>query len=339
MDTDWKSLQSDIAEIMESCGDDKSWQAIVNRLSPLQSKIADVQTAAEQKAAAHKMWLEHLEACDAAHEKIAQLEEKLANADLTPDQMSQLRTDLESAREQLRDLEEHEAEMKAALQEADVVFKDRSTEEAVDTRLAVDMLLTKVAGTGMQLGEKSERLAQITDARQRFDETKETLGEDLEKLRENVASAEVVDFSLQGVKDMIENLRAAQMQQMNSEALHEQLQTISRQLAAVDPLSVNQARAEVGQIEADWHNVAALTSQKLDDAVAVAECWEAFDDTKKAVSDALKKAESVLESTGTPCSSLEQMKKAVELLKVCTHFMEFVVFFFVVFFDKLIAFC
>jgi chromosome segregation ATPase len=205
-----------------------------------------------------------------------------------------------------------------ALKEADVVFKDRSTEKTVDTRMAVEMLLSKIAESDMQLGEKSEKLAQITDARQRFGKAKETLVDDLEKLREDIASVEIVDYSAQGIKDMIENLRAAQLKQTQSEPMQERLHTISKQLAAVDPLSVNQAKAEIGRIEADWHAVAALTSQKLDDAAAAAECWDAFDDTKKVVDGAIKKAESVLESTSAPCSSLEQLKNVVASLKVHT---------------------
>lgn len=314
IDADWETLQSDIAEILENYDDDDNWRAILERLSPLQSKLGEVQNSVEQKSTAHKMWLEHSESCAAAQENIARLEEKLADANLSSDQVSQLRAELEAAREQLGQLEQHEADMKEALAEADVVFKDRSTEEVVDARWAIETLLNKVADTGLQLGEKSDKLAHIAETRQQFDEVKETLTGDLEKLRDVVESAEITDLSADGIRDVIERLRSAQLQQSRNTPVHDRLHRVSQHLASVDPLSVNQSKTELGHIEADWQAVAALTAERLDCATTVAQRWEEYDDSKRTVDDTLKSVEAVLEAK-KPCESLQELKTRVDMLK------------------------
>jgi len=318
MDDEWTKLQSEIVGILGNSEADPSWQAIIANLNPVHAKLTEVQSAVKHKSLAYNMWLKHARQCADAHERISQLEGALYNAELTPGEMAQLQSDLELARDQLKELDLHEAKMKITLKEADIVFKDRSTESAVDTRSDVERLLSKVADTGLHLSDKSEKLAQITETRQQFDAVKETLACDLEKLREQVEGAQVKEFTRQSVKDVIEQLRQVQLQQSISATRQHQLQTISEHLAAVDPVSVNQAKAEFSVIEADWHAMAACVSQRLDSAVEAEQQWEAFDDTKTAMNDTLKKTVFLLQDN-TPCDSLQLLQKRVEFLKVCLY--------------------
>lgn len=144
MDTDWKTLESDVAELLANCESEADRQMILERLSPIKTKLEQVQTTVEHKAAVHQKWVEHFDACASTKDKILQLQDSLANKNLTVEEISELRAELDDAKDQLRELESHQPEMAALMADADVVFKDRSTQQAVDIGADVEKMLMDV---------------------------------------------------------------------------------------------------------------------------------------------------------------------------------------------------
>jgi len=144
MDTDWKTLESDVAELLANCDNEADRQMILERLSPIKTKLEQVQNIVEHKAAVHQKWVEHSDVCAATKDKIQRLQDSLANKNLTVEEISELRVELDEARDQLRELESHQPEMAAMMADAEVVFKDRSTQKVVDIGADVQKMLNDV---------------------------------------------------------------------------------------------------------------------------------------------------------------------------------------------------
>jgi hypothetical protein len=150
-DAKWNAVESEMAELLAGCESDEERQAILKHLAPIKSKLSDVKCVVDLKAAAHSVLVEYTEACNEASGKIAHLQDALLSADLSPDQILELRSDLEMARDQLRLLESRKPEIEAIIADADVVIRDPSSHEIVDMWKDCEELLADIGKGDVKL--------------------------------------------------------------------------------------------------------------------------------------------------------------------------------------------
>ena len=155
-------MEADIAELLASCETEAERQMILERLTPIKTKLEQIQSNVEQKTAVHRKWVEHTEACAAVKDKIHQLKMSLANENLTVDEISQLQSELATAKEQLMELESKQPELASLMADAEVVFKDRTTDRAVDIGADVKQLLVEADKDDAKM-KLCARIAELDD--------------------------------------------------------------------------------------------------------------------------------------------------------------------------------
>jgi predicted transcriptional regulator len=131
------------------------------------------------------MLAEHLAACKAAQDKIASIEDNLSSKKLSPEQVAQLKSSLEDAKEQLRQLESQQTEVKAKMCEAGLTCKNSVNGEVVDIAEEAQTLLAKVDKDDVKLKFcerviELERRMQETDGN--LDRLKQVYTDDLETM-------------------------------------------------------------------------------------------------------------------------------------------------------------
>lgn len=131
-DAEWNALESDMAELLANCENDEERQALLQHLAPVRSKLADIKGAVDSKAAAQSVLVEYSEACNVASDNVARLQDALLSADLDSDQILELKTNLEMAKNQLQLLESRKPEIEAIIADADIVIRNPSTQEIID---------------------------------------------------------------------------------------------------------------------------------------------------------------------------------------------------------------
>lgn len=185
MNEEQKLLTSGLNEVLACCNDDEERRCILQRLEPLRSELAAVSDDVENKAVAHRLLAEHLAACEAAREKVANIEDSLSSKDLSPEQIAELKSSLEDAKEQLKQLESQQAEVKSKMREAGLTCKESVNGEPVDIAREAQSLLAKINKDDVKL-QFCERVIALERQMQKadgdIDQLKQVYTDDLETM-------------------------------------------------------------------------------------------------------------------------------------------------------------
>jgi len=173
IDANQQSLESALAEVLACCSSEEEQQSFLQRLSPVKSELANIKRVIENKAVAHSMLADHVDACTKAQDKMAHIQNSLLDNNLSAGTVSELMIDLELTRDQLRQLEASEIEVKTRMDEAGLVCKDESTGEVVNIASRTYQLQSKIEENYVKL-KICERLV---DLKQRMQDADRDLSE------------------------------------------------------------------------------------------------------------------------------------------------------------------
>jgi len=315
MDGDWATLSASVTEVLSVCGNDKERQTVIDRTAAFSTKLAKLTHDVQAKADAHKMLASYLDTYIAAEEKASQIPKRIQDEHLTADEMSQLRADVDAVCSLLSQLEPRHPEMKAVMDKASLVMKDRTTQDALDLNTSIQKLLDYTAQCSSELDVKAEKLAKVSEAWLAYSDSKTSVQRDLQELQESISAAEVKELSLAGVRMFLEHLLVAQQCWSETSSSYERLKSAQRQLAVLDPSSVDKHENEFGQIEADRNALQSALLDSIHSAAVVIESWQSYDKTKNNVEAVCTKAKSLLLEP-VPLCSLQALQERLSHIKV-----------------------
>jgi len=323
VDGDWATLEAAVAEVLADCDNEEERQMILGRIAVVKAHLAKLLDDVEAKTIAHQMLAAHLEACNATEEKISQLLKHLQDDKLTADQILELRTDVDNARSQLLQLDSHSPEMKAVMTRANLVIKYRTTQAALNLDANIQKMLEHIDDGNSQLCLKADKLAEISETWRIYSDTKTFVQSDLQELQESVSAAEVEELSLAAIKEFMAHLLCAQKRWLKSAASFERLNSAKKQLAVLDPSSVDMTKSDCRQIETARNAFESALLGSIDSAGLVIENWQSFDETKTRIESVLTEVKSVLLKP-TQLGSLQALRERLSEIKVFLTFMAFV---------------
>lgn len=320
------TLAAAVAEVLADCDDEELQRMIFDRTALVKARMSKLIDDVEAKVTAHQMLAAHLETCSATQQKISELLTRLQDDRLTTDQILELQTDLNKVRSELSQLESHSSEVRAVMSRASLVMKDRTMQVTVNLEASIQKMLDNIDNGNAELCAKGERLAEISEARRIYHETKMTVESDLQQLQESISAAEVEELSLAGIEEFMECLLGAKKFWSQSAASYERLNSVKQQLATLDPSSVDKTEDEFVQIETVRNALEGVLLDSIERAAVVIEKWQLFDETKYQVESVLTKTKSLLLTT-TELGSLEALRERLAQTKVFCHICGFYEFY------------
>jgi len=304
-----------VTEVLIVCDNDKERQTIVDRTAAFSTRLAKFTHDVEAKADAHRMLMEYLETCTAAEEKISQIQKRIQDNHLTAGEISQLRADVDAVCSQVSQLESCHPEMKAVMDKASLIIKDRTTQVAVNLDTSIQKMLDYTAHCSSELDVKAEMLAKVSEMWLVYSDIKRSVQRDLQELQESIPTTGVEELSLVGVRVFLQHLLVAQRNFSETSANYEQLKSTKEQLAILDPSSVDKTEEEFQQIEAARNTLQSVWLDYIHSAAIVIENWQSYDKYKDNVEAVCTKAKSLL-SESVPLCSLQALRERLTRIKV-----------------------
>jgi len=315
MDGDWATLSAAVAKVVTICDDDEEWKTIVDSTTAFRAKLDKLTRDVEAKTDAHQTFAACLAGCSAAEEKISELQKRMQDDHLTADEMSQLRADVVEVHSRLSQLECRHAEMKVVMDKASLVIKDRTTQAAVDLDVRIRKMLDDVAQCSSEVDVKAEKLAEVSEMLLVYSDTKTSVQRDVQELQDSISAADVEELSLAGVIVFMDHLLVAERRWSETSASYEQLSSTIKQLAALDPSSIDKSEDEFRQIEAARNALQGVLLDNIHGAAVVIENWQSCDKIKNNVESVCTNAKSLLSEPVTLCT-LQALRERLTRTKV-----------------------
>ena len=163
-----------------------------------------------------------------------------AELDAASQELSELRRDLSEWDDKRREVD-------LLKTDAEMTIKDRPTQRILHFHVEITELLTFCDRSAVQLKEKQGQLDELSTLWSLFEEKRQQLARTIENTEQQVEGVKVKDSSLQGVKDMSDELKIIEKEFESQNPELKDFRELGHQLMAADSSNQNVAQEVLGK--------------------------------------------------------------------------------------------
>ena len=182
-----------------------------------------------------------------ARSKLKAFQAKFASNDLSQAELDAASQELAELRRDLGEWDDKRRGVDQLMTDAEMTIKDRPTQRILHFQLEITELLTYCDRSAVQLKEKQGQLDELSTLWSLFEENRRQLAGTIETTEQKVESVKVKDSSLQGVKDMSDDIKAIEKEFESHNPELKDFRELGRQLMAADPSNQNVAQEVLGK--------------------------------------------------------------------------------------------
>lgn len=270
------------------------------------------------KTEAYGAYVEFSSVLQKQENEIKSILEKLADKSLMPNEISDLQQSLSEAEGSIRDLKVSHGHLLEALNKADVVFINPSTQRIMDGSSGLEDLLETVVDKRVDLDSRKEKLIQLEENKMRFEDIQGTLSAFHKSL-----DCQILDIlgsvsgkpSLEDLQRVTEELEAAGRQLEKSDVLVQEFSRFGQQLKADDPENCYQLSDAVNSFVTKFQEMRQETQRQADEAQGLTVQLQRYQDLRLQTEENLNNMTMTL-SDDTPAANLKEVREKLDKYKV-----------------------
>ena len=184
-----------------------------------------------------------------ARSQLTALQAKLASSDLSQAELDAASQELADLRKDLSAWDDKRRKVDQLMTDAELTIKDRPTQRVLHFQVEITELLTFCDRSAVQLKEKQGQLDELSTLWSQFEESRRQLAGTIENTEQQIESVKVRDSSLQGIKDMSEEIRVVEREFESHNPELREFRELGQQLMAADVGNRNVAQEVLGNIK------------------------------------------------------------------------------------------
>ena len=194
-----------------------------------------------------QQWTKFAAMAKMARSKLTSLQTKFASNDLSQAELDAASQELADLRRDLSEWDDKRREVDKLMTDGELTIKDRPTQRILHFQVEITELLTFCDRSAVQLREKQGQLDELSTLWSLFEEKRRQLAGTIENTEQQVEGVKVKDSSLQGIKDMSEDIKVIEKEfESHSPELRE-FRELGQQLMAADSSNRNVAQEVLGK--------------------------------------------------------------------------------------------
>ncbi len=242
----FESLESEVLSLCDKCGSDEA-RDLSSKHDTLKQGYQHLLQLLQYRVELCQQWTKYAAVAKQCKAQLRALQAKMAAGDLS-------QAELDSANQELADLkniiggwDDRRRDLDQLMVDAEMTIKDRSSQRAMHFQNEIQELLKFCDKTAFDLREKQGQLDELSKLWALFEEKRRNLAGTIENIEQQVDGAKVKDSSLQGVKDMSEEVKAIEKELESHQPEYKEFRDLGRQLVAADATNSNVAQEVMGK--------------------------------------------------------------------------------------------
>lgn len=198
-------LQEEFKELIRICNDDEA-VILSDRFDKLMAGYTKMEDLVKNREEVCQKWDEYHTAHKDTQAKLKQLKARLANGDLTEDEVNQVKAELEEVKSGMYPWVESSEDFDELIGAAQMVIKDRASQRTLhfgSELQAMENLCDQVAFSTQQKQEQLEEVSQLW--KDFVDRNRELIGQ-VKAIEDQAKTAKSSRSDLQGVKDLVREI-------------------------------------------------------------------------------------------------------------------------------------
>lgn len=198
-------LQEEFKELIRTCNDDEA-VILGDRFDKLMAGYTKMEDLVKNREEVCQKWDEYHTAHKDTQAKLKQLKARLANGDLTEDEVNQVKAELEEVKSGMYPWVESSEDFDELIGAAQMVIKDRASQRTLhfgSELQAMENLCDQVAFSTQQKQEQLEEVSQLW--KDFVDRNRELIGQ-VKAIEDQAKTAKSSRSDLQGVKDLVREI-------------------------------------------------------------------------------------------------------------------------------------
>ena len=193
-----------------------------------------------------QQWTKFAAMAKMARSKLTALQAKFVSNDLSQAELDAAFQELADLRRDLSEWDDKRREVDRLMTDGELTIKDRPTRRILHFQVEITELLTFCDRSAVQLKEKQGQLDELSTLWSLFEEKRRQLAGTIENSQQQVEGIKVKDSSLQGIKDMSEEIKVIEKEFESHSPELKEFRDLGQQLMAADASNRNVAQEVIG---------------------------------------------------------------------------------------------
>ncbi len=256
-----EKLDSEVVALCDKCSPSEA-QDLSSKHDAIKAAYERVCRLVRCRIELCQQWTKFAAMAKDAKDKLDAVADKLAASELSQAELDAAAQDLVDVRKRLSECDENRHHIVQLMTDAEMTIKERGSQKVLHLQIEIVEIITRCDRFAVMLKEKQGQLDELSTLWSQFEEKRRQLSGVIENTEQQVEGVKVKDSSLQGIKDMSEEIKALGKDFDSHNPELKDFRELGQQLMAADPSNKSVAQEVLGSFRHNKYKVSICACRK-----------------------------------------------------------------------------